>query len=351
VERLEFGLFSHLEVGSGSSPLSALYEEHLAFLEAAEQAGFWGYHLAEHHNTPLNAAPSPGLFLAAASQRTKRLRLGVMVYLLPFYHPLRLIDEIAMLDHLSHGRLEVGVGRGVSPFEHGLFGNPFLEPDHRAMYEEALEVLMKGLVAGDTLSHDGRYYHVAGAPIVLRALQQPHPPLWVGFSNEEGARSAAESGICGATLASTELATRFLEVYRAEWRRSNSTPALEPRLGLTRLVFVADSDAEAERIARPAYAAHAENLEWLPSHYRWRDMKVGHPFDEYASNGGIVFGSPARVLDELTAQLQQVRPNYLILNMKFGSLSAAQSLRSLELFATRIQPELAKMAPAVSASG
>src|SRR5213083_2280622 len=110
-----FGLFDWIDRRQG--PLGQLYEERLQLLEAAEAAGFFCYHLAEHHATPLGMAPSPSVFLAAAAQRTRRIRLGPLVYLLPLYSPLRLIGEICMLDHLSYGRLEVGVGRGVSPFE------------------------------------------------------------------------------------------------------------------------------------------------------------------------------------------------------------------------------------------
>ena len=98
-----------------TGPLQQLFEERLRLVEAYEQAGIWGYHVAQHHATPLGMAPSPNLFLAAAAQRTRNLRLGTLVYLLPFYSPLRLIEEICMLDHMTGGRLEIGVGRGVSP--------------------------------------------------------------------------------------------------------------------------------------------------------------------------------------------------------------------------------------------
>src|SRR5262249_29375280 len=103
-------------------PLERLYEERLQLLEAADRAGFYCYHLAEHHMTPLGMAPSPSVFLAAAAQRTRRIHLGPLVYLLPLYSPLRLIAEICMLDHLSGGRLEGGVGRGVLPHEGGYHG-------------------------------------------------------------------------------------------------------------------------------------------------------------------------------------------------------------------------------------
>src|SRR6516165_8458540 len=141
---VDFGLFDWID--RTTTPLHQLYEERLQLLEAADTAGFFCYHLAEHHATPLGMAPSPALFLAAAAQRTRRIRLGPLVYLLPLYHPLRLIEEVCMLDQLSGGRLELGVGRGVTPYELRYFG---VDPaGTRAMFNEALAVLIAGLTSG-----------------------------------------------------------------------------------------------------------------------------------------------------------------------------------------------------------
>src|SRR5437764_210912 len=116
-------------------PLGRFFDERLRLIERIEQAGFAGYHLAEHHSTPLGMAASPSVFLAAAMQRTKTLRLGPLVYVLPLYHPLRLYEEICMLDHMSGGRLLIGVGRGGALLEHQRYG---IDPtDAPAMYHEA----------------------------------------------------------------------------------------------------------------------------------------------------------------------------------------------------------------------
>src|ERR1700722_3403011 len=101
---MRFGVFDHVDRGAG--PLHAFYQDRLALTEEYDRAGFHAYHVAEHHATPLGCAPSPGLFLAAVAQRTTRLRFGPLVYTLPLYHPLRLLDEICMLDQISGGRLE-----------------------------------------------------------------------------------------------------------------------------------------------------------------------------------------------------------------------------------------------------
>src|SRR5690242_17833666 len=117
--RIKFGIFDWID--RNRLPIDELYEQRLKLIEAADQNGFYCYHIAEHHGSPLNMTPSPNLFLAAAAQRTESIRLGTLVYVLPTYNPLRLAEEICMLDHLTRGRLDVGVGRGISPIELSFF--------------------------------------------------------------------------------------------------------------------------------------------------------------------------------------------------------------------------------------
>src|SRR5882672_313745 len=185
-----FGIFDHVD--RSDEPIGVLYEQRLKLVEAAEAAGFRTYHVAEHHATRLGMAPSPGIFLAAVAQRTRRIRFGPLVYLLPLYTPLRLIEEIAMLDQMSGGRLELGVGRGISPYELAYCGVDFLEAP--AMYAEALEVILAGL-RGGRLTHRGRYYRYLDVPIELTPVQRPHPPLWQGVTSPEGAATAAARGV------------------------------------------------------------------------------------------------------------------------------------------------------------
>lgn len=161
---MRFGIFDHLE--QHDVALSALYEQRLQLLEAADEAGFWCYHKAEHHFTPLDAAPSSNVFLAAASQRTSRIRFGPPVYLLPFYDPIRLIEEICALDHLSDGRLEVGVGKGISPAEHTLWGaDPATARDR---FEEHFAILRAGL-GRPSLSFEGASHSYTDARHVFVA--------------------------------------------------------------------------------------------------------------------------------------------------------------------------------------
>src|SRR5690242_19873887 len=138
---MKVGLFDHVE--HGDRPLSTLFDERLRFVEAADAAGFYCLHIAEHHATPLNMVPVPGVFLGAVARATKRIRLGPLVYLLTLYSPLRLIEEICILDHLCRGRLDVGVGRGISPFELNYHNIDFSTT--REVFLEALDAVIYGL--------------------------------------------------------------------------------------------------------------------------------------------------------------------------------------------------------------
>src|ERR1700738_5552430 len=150
---MQFGIFDQND--RGPSPLAEQYENRLKLIEFYDQAGFRAYHMSEHHATPLNLTPSHSVFLAAAAQSTRRLRLGALVYILPAHHPLRLAEEICMLDHLSQGRLEVGIGRGASPHELEYFGtDPEAAP---AIYVEAYNVIKQALTERE-VSFKGKYF-------------------------------------------------------------------------------------------------------------------------------------------------------------------------------------------------
>src|ERR687897_2081653 len=168
---MKFGVFDHMDRASGD--LGRQFDERLRLIELYERAGFHGYHLAEHHATPLGMAPSPSVFLAAVAQRTRRLRFGTLVYAMPLHHPLRLIEEICMLDQLSGGRLEIGFGRGSSSTEIAFYGQ---EPAKaQDIYTEARALILQGLTQR-TLTFAGKFFSFKDIPMELEPLQKPHPP-------------------------------------------------------------------------------------------------------------------------------------------------------------------------------
>ena len=184
-----FGLFDWVDA-DGVRDAGQLYRERLDLLADAESAGFDIYHLAEHHGTPLGLAPSPSVFLAAAAVRTTRIRLCPLVYVLPLYHPTRLAEEIAMLDQLSGGRLEIGVGKGGNPYELRCYG---IEPsDAQRRYDEVFDLVMRSLESG-TVGAAGSEAGSLEMPIRIR--QTPRPPLWYPSSNPEGVPLLGRRGI------------------------------------------------------------------------------------------------------------------------------------------------------------
>jgi alkanesulfonate monooxygenase SsuD/methylene tetrahydromethanopterin reductase-like flavin-dependent oxidoreductase (luciferase family) len=334
---MEFGVFDHID--RDGQALRDFYATRLRIVEHCERAGFYAYHIAEHHGTPLGLAPSPGLFLAAAIQRTTRMRLGPLVFILPLYDPLRLIEEISMLDQMSGGRLELGIGRGTSPLEAALFNSDHKQSAPR--YAEALEVILKGLTQ-KVLNHEGSFYRYKDVPIELSPLQKPHPPLWIGGHSVDGAARAAKLGAHYVTQDTAEATRPYMESYRAAWREAHGSKPL-PKLGLLRFIVVADSDDAAEKLARRAYPkwhAHYDHLYRKHGLYHERGAKT-ESF-EVTFDQGVrgIFGSPAKVARELRAQAEIAGVNYLVGQFAFGDLSEAEIARSIALFGSEVMPAL-----------
>ena len=210
---MKFGVFDHMD--RGGSDLGRQFDERLRLIELYERAGFHAYHLAEHHATPLGMAPSPSVFLAAVAQRTRTLRFGPLVYTVNLYHPLRLIDEICMLDQMSGGRLELGIGRGISPYEVGYYGvDPATGPER---FAEALEVILKGLTE-KRLSHHGKYFTFEDVPMEMQPVQRPYPPLWYGANSLESADRLAKQACNTVVGMKADGVGQFASRYRAAWK-------------------------------------------------------------------------------------------------------------------------------------
>ena len=334
---MDFGVFDHID--SDGQNLRDFYATRLRIVEQCECAGFYAYHIAEHHGTPLGLAPSPGLFLSAAIQRTTRMRLGPLVFILPLYDPLRLIEEISMLDQMSGGRLELGIGRGTSPLEAALFNSDHKQSAPR--YAEALEVILKGLTQ-KTLNHEGQFYRYKDVAIELSPLQQPHPPLWIGGHSVDGAARAARLGANYVTQDTAKGTRPYMDSYRAAWKEASPGKPL-PKLGLLRFIVVADTDAAAEKLARRAYPKwHAayDHLYKKNGLVHERGAKT-ESFDVTFTEGVRgVYGSPAKVARELGQQAEIAGINYLVGQFSFGDLSETEVARSVALFGSEVMPVL-----------
>ena len=188
--KMDFGVIDHVD--RQKKPIHETYDSRMKLMELYDQAGFSTFHITEHHFTPLGLAPSPMVFLAAASRITKNIRFAPLVLIATLYNPLRLAAEICMLDHLTNGRFDIGTGRGVSGVELGFFN--VKEQDAPAIYGEAMQVLMAALTQ-DVVDYHGKYFDFTNVPMEMKPLQKPHPPLWYATNAPESAARAGRQNM------------------------------------------------------------------------------------------------------------------------------------------------------------
>lgn len=341
---MKFGVFDHVD--RSDRALNRQLAERLAYVAAADEAGFYCYHVAEHHATPLNMVPVPGVYLGAVARATRRMRLGPLVYLLPLYSPLRLIEEIAMLDHLSDGRFDLGVGRGVSPFE--LNFHKVKPEESRDIFLDAYEAVRYGLTH-ERLTHKGKYFTYDNVPMELRPLQTPHPPFWYPSSNEGGAAWAGEQGLHFVTLGAMATAGKTIAAFKAAFAKRGRADVPKPEfpggavIGVNRQIVVADTDAEAEKIARPAHEQHHNSLMKLQRENKGGPLYtsvIPPNYEAAVSGGAVIVGSPATVGAGIERQVKELGINYMSAAYFFGNMTLEHALRSVRLFAAEVMPKL-----------
>ncbi|MDP4593743.1 MAG: LLM class flavin-dependent oxidoreductase [Beijerinckiaceae bacterium] len=347
---MKVGLFDHIAVAD--RPLSQVYDERVEFHSAVDEAGFYCIHIAEHHCAPICMAPSPSVYLSILARATKQIKLGPLCYLLPLYTPLRMIEEICMLDHLSNGRMETGIGRGVSPFEMNY--NNIDHSKSREIFIDAYNCIKAGM-SSKTFNYSGEYYSYKDVPMWMEPLQKPWPAFWYGSSNTTGATFAGEEGMHFTANGPTDFAKNNIEAFRVALKKRGGAAQPKPEfeggaaIGISRHIFVADTDEEAMRIARPACDHHHESINWLRNKHNINEFTArlnvprAHDLDGMIAEGSTIVGSPSTVLNAIKSQQQVLGNNYLLAYMIFGNLPLKDALRSLELFKTEVMPELDKL--------
>lgn len=347
---MDFGIFDHVD--SNGLPLGQFYEQRLRLTEAYDRLGFHGYHVAEHHFTPLGLAASPSVYLASVIQRTKRLKIGSLVYTLPLYHPLRLAEEICMLDQLSDGRLQVGVGRGISPIESAYYGENPDKDVSRAVYQESLDIILAALT-GKNVTYKGEHRSFIDVPMELETLQRPHPPLWMGVQSLENAEFAARYKMNMACILDPAEMKSRVRHYRETWKRLHGEKGLsDTKAGLNFFIVVADTDAEAMAIADKSYKTWFASFNYL---YRLhgRSPMLGERADNFPDLhqlGRGIAGSPKTVADFLMQRAQTAEINYLIGQFAFGDMTFEQAHHSATLFASEVMPVLRQVTGAAVAA-
>jgi alkanesulfonate monooxygenase SsuD/methylene tetrahydromethanopterin reductase-like flavin-dependent oxidoreductase (luciferase family) len=348
---MKIGIFDHIQ--KHDKPAHSyvdLYRNHLDVVEFADQAGMDFYFIAEHHfDMGFAECPSPGTFLGAASQRSKQIRLGALVYVLPLWNPIRVAEEIALLDNLTEGRLECGFGAGSGPFTFTVYNIPWNEK--RDITLEALKVI-KGIWTSEAFSFEGRYFRCKDVDLSIPLVQKPHPPLWMPARSRDSIEEAASSGISTVQWVPSGMKAvrKAFDDYRDVYRRTQPAGP-KPHMGLMREIYVAETDKQARSEAEyhwkafwerrggaRTYGAHGTTgLATILDGSRRHDlMDMERSIDE----GSFICGSPETVVEQIRKIADQAGADTFLGEFTFGELTQTQALNSLRLFSDHVMPEL-----------
>lgn len=330
---MRFGLFSVVDHYPAELPrtVGQFYDELLEQVEAAEALGFDSFWIAEHHFHEYGAIPSPPVWLAAAARRTRRIRLGAAVVVLPFRNPLLVAEEYAMVDVLSGGRLNLGTGSGYLRHEFEGFG---IDPaEKRDRFDEALEILLRAW-SGERFSYAGRFHQVSDVRLNVVPVQKPRPPVWIAVLRNEAAAEVGKRGypVMMIPYAAAEQVSDLAEAVRAfrqAFLEAGGRPE-DARVPFGLHTYVTDSLERATAEARAA----------MDRYVRTRLYARQRPYETLVERDLIAFGSPEDVIRVARRYEAAGFTDYLAM-MNFGGLEHARVLRSMERLARHVLPAFA----------
>jgi alkanesulfonate monooxygenase SsuD/methylene tetrahydromethanopterin reductase-like flavin-dependent oxidoreductase (luciferase family) len=351
---VQFGLFDHIEGIPGTS-MHRLLRDRIELVKMADAAGFAGYHLAEHHGSDLCQAPNQEIFLAAAAEATRQIRLGPMVKILPLHHPLRVIEDICVLDQLTGGRLDYGVGRGISAIEHFWFEGDWFSS--HARFEESLRLILTGLREGRVSSEGCKFHTFPDIDVSMSPYQQPNPPFWYPGN-------PVVAGKFGLNLLwpgpiPPEAHALYLENWYAHAGSAvrADRPGAKPRVGSTELLAISSNEADAKEIAARGWKGlmrrivHVHEMDRLALDTDQAEAAM-NPLARGAAAlmapGGDAMlpmltansGTPAQVRERLSQYLATGLCDYIVLQLPTGDMTFEESRHSLALFIDEVMPAL-----------
>lgn len=335
---MRFGTF-HLMGSPEMAPAEQRYEETLDQIVLAEQVGFDSVWIAEHHFSNYGYSTNPFLTIAAASRITSRVRFGQAVIVTPFWHPLRLAEDVAAADILTRGRLELGIGRGYQPLEFRGLEVPF--EASRSLFQEAVELMKKAWSETD-FTFEGKHYQVASPLTVFpRPLQKPHPPIWVAVQREASLEWALEHG-CSVLLSGNATTGGDIGAWSARFHEARRDGM---RLGILRHVYVTDTDEQARQAMWQSrwqirVANHLRRDDHEITAGRNDARPVPDEVDDDAWFDRLVYGTPERCIAQLRRDADMGATD-LLGWFDIGGLPGDEVLRSMRRFATEVMPALA----------
>lgn len=321
---MRFGVLQFFSWPERRFPLNDVYARALDRIDLMDRTGYDAVWLAEHHFNTYSVCPSVHLMGMHVADRTTNLRIGMAVTLAAFYHPLRIAEEVALLDVLSGGRVNWGAGRGFDRVEHTAFG---VDPDDSyPRFREHVEIVRQAWT-NERLTHHGRFWDFDDVEVLPKPHQQPHPPMWVASGSPDAIDWAAGQGydiLMDPHASHVEIGRKFRR-YQEGLRAAGHDPAgrVTP---MARLLAVAPTSAEAREIARRGAA-------WTVGSYAKTapGNEADDPVERYV-NDVVIWGSPEQVVDKVTELRETIGLEYL--------MCAPFSHGSFELFTAEVLPQL-----------
>jgi alkanesulfonate monooxygenase SsuD/methylene tetrahydromethanopterin reductase-like flavin-dependent oxidoreductase (luciferase family) len=341
---MRFGLFSLMPFRDPAKDQRRVFEEVSDQIRLVESLDFDVAWFAEHHFSNYCLCPSPLVMAAYIAARTERIRLGTAVLVLPLYEPVRLIEELALVDVLSHGRLVVGIGSGYQDYEFQHFRQRL--EDSKAVFGEVLDLLELGLSGGE-VSYAGHHFTQPATPFALRGIQQPLPEIWVAGIREDRdiQLRVARSGYVPFGTAGwngAEALLDFRRKYEDAYRAVGKDPARMP-FAVQRYVFVAEDKRDAREFADHVrytgrVAMGMRNKTSVLDGAMLREIPVpGEPTIEQILDRAII-GDVETCIETAVGEIRTLRPSHLSCFIQPGAMDQKRVLRSMELFGTKVIP-------------
>jgi alkanesulfonate monooxygenase SsuD/methylene tetrahydromethanopterin reductase-like flavin-dependent oxidoreductase (luciferase family) len=350
---VRFGTFFFLQAPPGRRHADIVHDE-LRQMEWTEELGYDAVWLTEHHFIDYGLAVDPATLAAAAASRTRRVRIGLAAAIVPFHHPVRFAEQMAMVDIIAGGRLDVGVGRGNRPAEFRGYNVP--QEESRERFDEFIEVLLRAWTE-ERLSHRGRFFTVPEARVIPKPVQQPHPTVYQVCVSKDTIEGAALRGwpmlnsvLYGPVDKITDQRDIYVAALQKAGRSETHITSLLDRWGVSRQIYVADTDAQALEEAKPYELWYQDSLRRFQVPERIEDThpslqpgfraiaeRLGRVTWEDLVRETLAFGSPDTVARHM-AHMRDLGVGQVLCWMNFGGLPQAKIRRSMELFAREVMP-------------
>jgi len=350
---MKFGTFFFFQAAPGHRHADIIHRE-LEQVEWTEELGFDEVWFTEHHFIDYGLSVDPSSLAAAAASRTRRVRIGLAAAILPFHHPLRLAEQMALVDIISNGRLDVGVGRGNRPAEFAGYRVPQIESRDR--FEETVEILRLAWTQ-ERFSFHGRFFDFDDVRVIPKPMQQPHPPIYQVCVSKDGIENTALRGwpmLNSVLTGPVDQLVANRDTYLATLEKTGHSAAeigaLLGRWGVSRQIYVAETDAQALAEARDAELWYQESFRRfvvperiedahpsLQPGFRAMAEKLARVTWDDLVRETLAFGSPDTVARHL-AYMRELGVGQVLCWMNFGGLPQDKIRRSMELFAREVMP-------------